>query len=386
MKAIHFGAGNIGRGFIGYLLSKSGYEVTFVDIADSLVDAINKYKEYTVITLNTSAVKEKIQNVNAIYLKNLEALKDAVKDADLITTSIGANNLKSTGNLLRELLEERMKESTKKLDIIACENALFATKMLKEAILEGATSQLTEYSKKNIGFPNSAVDRIVPNVNIKKELPIDVAVEDFYEWDIEKGAVKVNNNIQGAEFVDNLEPYLERKLFLLNGAHATIAYLGYHKGYKFIHEAINDEFIRNTVIGFHMEALNALSIKHKINIESLKEYSQKLIRRFENTYLQDELVRVGRDPMRKLSFNDRLITPLRICNELGLESKNILCGIAAGFLFDYADDSKAEEIQNIIKNNGIKNAISVVAGLDEESPLVEIIANKYEELKNVLGK
>lgn len=384
MKAIHFGAGNIGRGFIGYLLSKSGYEVTFVDIADSLVDAINKYKEYTVITLNTSAVKEKVRNVNAIHLKNVEELKNAVRDADLITTSIGANNLKSTGSLLRELLKERMASNTKKLDIIACENALFATSMLKEAIMENSNSEFTEYLQNNVGFPNSAVDRIVPNVNIEKELPIDVAVEDFYEWDIEKGAIKVNNNIQGAEFVDNLEPYLERKLFLLNGAHATIAYLGYLKGYKFIHEAINDEFIRNTVIDFHLEAVNALSIKHKISVQALKDYSKKLIGRFENAYLQDELFRVGRDPMRKLSFNDRLITPLRICNELNIEPKNVLCGIGAGFLFNYIDDDKAQEIQNRIKNNGIKNAISVVSGLAEEDSLVSKIADKYEELKNLL--
>lgn len=384
MKAIHFGAGNIGRGFIGYLLSKSGYEVTFVDIADSLVDAINKYKEYTVITLNTSAVKEKIKNVSAIHLKNVEELKNAVRDADLITTSIGANNLKSTGKLLRELLEERMASNTKKLDIIACENALFATSMLKEAIMENSSSEFTEYLENNVGFPNSAVDRIVPNVNIEKELPIDVAVEDFYEWDIEKDSIKVNNNIQGAEFVDNLGPYLERKLFLLNGAHATIAYLGYLKGYEFIHEAINDEFIRNTVIDFHLEAVNALSIKHKISVQALEDYSKKLIGRFENAYLQDELFRVGRDPMRKLSFNDRLITPLRICSELDIEPKNILCGIGAGFLFNYIDDDKAQEIQNRIKNNGIKNAISVVSGLAEEDSLVNKIADKYEELKNLL--
>ena len=386
MKAIHFGAGNIGRGFIGYLLSKSGYEVTFVDIADFLVDDINRYKEYTVITLSDLAVKEKVKNVNAIHLKNIEELKNAVRDADLITTSIGANNLRSTGNLLRELLLERMASNTKQLDIIACENALFATNVLKEAIMEGSNSEFTEYLENNVGFPNSAVDRIVPNVKMKKELPIDAAVEDFYEWDIEKGAIKVNYNIQGAEFVDNLGPYLERKLFLLNGAHAAIAYLGYLKGYKFIHEAINDEFIRNIAEGFHLEAVNALSAKYKISVQALKEYSKKLIGRFENTYLQDELYRVGRDPIRKLSFNDRLITPLRMCSELDIDCQNILYGIGAGFLFDYIDDDKAQEIQNRIKNDGIKNAVSFVSGLAEEDAFVSKIADKYEELKNMLRK
>jgi mannitol-1-phosphate 5-dehydrogenase len=132
--------------------------------------------------------------------------------------------------------------------------------------------------------------------------------------------------------------------------------------------------------------VDALSAKYKINVQALKEYSKKLIGRFENTYLQDELYRVGRDPMRKLSFNDRLITPLRMCNELDIDCKNILCGIAAGFLFDYIDDDKAQEIQNRIKNYGIKNTISFVSGLAKEDAFVGKLADKYEELKNMLTR
>lgn len=381
MKAVHFGAGNIGRGFIGYLQYNSGYEVTFVDISDFLVDAINKYKNYTVITLSTSENKEKVENVKAIHLKDTEALEKAISEADLITTSIGANNLASTGNLLRGLLEKRVETNTKELDIIACENALFATDMLKKAILEGASDKLVAYLEEKVGFPNSAVDRIVPNVNIEKELPIDVAVEDFYEWDVEKDKIRVNSDIKGAEYVDNLGPYLERKLFLLNGAHATIAYLGYLKDYKFIHEAIKDEEIRNTVVGFHNEAIKALSVKHGIDVNDLNKYSKKIIGRFENAYLQDELSRVGRDPVRKLSGNDRLITPLKQCSELNIEANSILTGVAAGFLFDAADDEKAQGIQNDIAKNGLESTISAVTGLSLEDSLVASIAKKYQELK-----
>lgn len=382
MKAVHFGAGNIGRGFIGYLQYNSGYEVTFVDISDFLVNEINKHKNYTVITLSTSENKEEVKNVKAIHLYDTEALEKAISEADLITTSIGANNLTSTGNVLRGLLEKRVQVNTKELDIIACENALFATDILKKAIFDGASAELTEYLQEKVGFPNSAVDRIVPNVNIEKELPIDVAVEDFYEWDIEKGKIKINSEIKGAEYVDNLGPYLERKLFLLNGAHATIAYIGYLKGYKFIHEAVTkDEFIRNTAIGFHDEGILALSVKHGINVEELANYSKKIIGRFENSYLQDELSRVGRDPVRKLSANDRLVTPLKLCYELKIEADNILTGIAAGFLFDSEDDEKAQGIQNDIKTNGITKTVSAITGLSEGDTIVADIVKKYEELK-----
>lgn len=387
MKAVHFGAGNIGRGFIGYLQYKSGYDVTFVDISDFLVEAINKYKNYTVITLSTSENKEEVKNVSAIHLKDIEALEKVVSEADLITTSIGANNLTSTGNVLRDLLEKRVQVNKKELDIIACENALFATDILKRAIFDGASAELTEYLQEKVGFPNSAVDRIVPNVNIEKESPIDVAVEDFYEWDIERGEIKVNSRIKGAEYVDKLGPYLERKLFLLNGAHAIIAYMGYLKGYKFIHEAITkDEFIRNTAIGFHNEAIKALSAKHGINVEELNNYSKKIIGRFENSYLQDELSRVGRDPVRKLSGNDRLVTPLKLCYELNIEADKILTGIAAGFLFDFEDDDKAQGIQNDIKINGITRTVSAITGISEDDIIVAEIVKKYEKLKSEYRK
>ncbi|MDF2505677.1 mannitol-1-phosphate 5-dehydrogenase [Clostridium sp.] len=384
MKAVHFGAGNIGRGFIGYLLSKSGYDITFVDISDFLVDNINKYGKYKVITLSDSKSEEEINNVKAVSLNDTEKLEKIILEADLITTSIGANNLKSTGKLLNKLLMKRFKIcGDKLLDIIACENALFATNILKESILEEATQEFKDYLDKSVGFPNSTVDRIVPNVKIKKESPIDVAVEDFYEWDIEKNNVKINNNIEGAAYVDNLEPYLERKLFLLNGAHAATAYIGYIKDYNYVHEAIKDEFIRNIAIGFHKEAIQALSKKHNLDIEALNEYSQKLIKRFENFYLQDELFRVGRDPIRKLSSKDRLITPLKLCYNLGMEYNNISYGIAAGFLFNYSGDENAKKIQNSILSEGIHTTICNITGLEENNILVNTIEDKYKELSNL---
>lgn len=384
LKAVHFGAGNIGRGFIGYLLSKSGYEITFVDVFESVVNDINEYKEYTVITLSDDKNQEKVSNVSAINLNDKKSLCKQIIDADLVTTSIGANNLAGTGKMLKEFLMARMENNKKPLDIIACENALFATNIIKEAILEDASSDFKAYVEETIGFPNSAVDRIVPNTKMKKECPIDVAVEDFYEWDIEKGPIKVNKDIQGAEYTENLAPYLERKLFLLNGAHATIAYLGYLKNYNFIHEAVNDPFIREVVLGFHSEGVKALNIKHNMDINVLEGYSKKIIKRFENVYLQDVVSRVGRDPIRKLSFNDRLISPLKICIEYNIDCPNIITGIAAGFLFDDKEDPKAEYVQNSIKEKGLKDTIIEVCGLSEGNATIEAIVGKYNELKSLL--
>lgn len=380
-KAVHFGAGNIGRGFIGSLLYKSGYDIYFVDVFKELVDNINKFKSYNIFILGNDIKREVVDGVKAIHIDDEENLLKAIEDADVITTSVGVNNLYGIGEKLAYYLEKRFEKNDLPLDIMACENALFATNILKDSIYKNSSETLKKYLDEKVGFPNTAVDRIVPNVDIEKETPIDVAVEEFFEWDIEKDAVKGDFDIKGCELVDDLEPYIERKLFLLNGSHATTAYLGYLKGYKYIHEAILDETIDKIVRNLQLEASFGLNNKHKIGMDKLKEYSDKVIERFKNPHLKDEVVRVGRDPVRKLSNGDRLVSPAKLSFETGLMPENILYGIAAGFAFDYKDDPKAMEIQESISNLGIEETVKKVTGLDE-TILIDKIVKKYKELKS----
>ncbi len=381
MRAVHFGAGKIGRGFIGYLLAKSGCDLTFVDISEKLVDSIRRLGRYQVVTLGTEKREETVGPVGAVALNDRPALTAAVRDADLITLSIGANNLKSTGKVLQQALRERCRTNPERsLDVIACENALFATDILKESVCEGAEPEFRAYLDKKVGFPNCAVDRIVPAAAAKGESPINVAVEDFYEWDIERGKIHINGSIRGARYVENLAPYLKRKIFLLNGAHALIAYTGYRKKYRYVHEAIRDPEIRAAVQKFHEEAIAALSREYGMDRGELEQYAQKLVRRFENAYLQDELTRVGRDPVRKLSGNDRLVAPLKLCERYGLECGGIVFAVAAGFAYDYGGDPRAVEIQKKISEQGIRKTVAQVTGLEETGPLAGRIAEQYAKL------
>ncbi|HBT48625.1 MAG TPA: mannitol-1-phosphate 5-dehydrogenase [Caldanaerobacter subterraneus] len=384
LKALHFGAGNIGRGFIGYLLNKSGYEVTFVDISKEIVDNINKYKKYNVIILKEPVEKEEVKEVKALHLEEEDKVLDAFLEADMVTTSVGVSNLSSIGGRLKKYLKARKEKNEKPLDIMACENALFATDVLRERVVKEEDDDFITYLNLKVGFPNTAVDRIVPAVKIDKELPVDVAVEEFFEWDIEKNKIKGNLQIEGVELVDDLKPYIERKLFLLNGAHATTAYLGYLRGYTYIHQAIKDDNIRAIVKGMQEEISTALSKKYDVDKESLMAYAEKVIKRFENPYLQDEVTRVGREPLRKLSSSDRLIAPLKLCSEVGITPNFILCGIAAGLLFDYKEDAQAVKMREYVEQFGIKKAVNVITGLEEESDLVEEIEKRYFELKGKL--
>lgn len=381
MKAVHFGAGNIGRGFIGYLLEKSGYHVTFVDISEPLVKDINTFGRYHITTLGAAKTEDTVSDIDAVCLSDTAKLKKAVVGADLITLSIGANHLEQTGKALRPLLMARMRENASaELDIIACENALYATDILRRAVEEPSDSEFGAYLQEKVGFPNCAVDRIVPNASVQKELPVDVAVEDFFEWDVESGKVRRNRGIRGVSYVENLAPYLERKLFMLNGAHAAVAYLGCRKGYRFVHEAIRDAEILDEVRGFHRQTLAALGKKHGLAKETLTEYADRLLRRFQNAYLRDDLCRVGRDPVRKLSNRERLVSPLLLCEEYRLPDDAVVKAIAAGYAFDNKEDAASAQIQTLICNLGIENAVRKISGLDES--LAQRVAKAYLLLRS----
>ena len=161
-KAVHFGAGNIGRGFIGLLLSQAGYHLTFVDVAAPLVDDINTLGKYNVQIFG-EAEKTLVENVSAINSnENLDALLDAIVEADIVTTAIGPNILKFIAPNIAKGLTKRVAANKTPLNIIACENMVGGSTVLKNFVYENLADDVKPEVTKLIGFPDAAVDRIVP--------------------------------------------------------------------------------------------------------------------------------------------------------------------------------------------------------------------------------
>src|SRR5690554_4359878 len=93
-KSVIYGAGNIGRGFIGQLFSESGYEVVFIDINQELVDGLNKNGRYPIQILSRKQCREFfVENVRAVNGNNDIQAADEIASADIMATSVGANNL-----------------------------------------------------------------------------------------------------------------------------------------------------------------------------------------------------------------------------------------------------------------------------------------------------
>ena len=239
--AVHFGAGKIGRGFIAELLHDSGYEVIFGDVVDELIDLVNKNHEYPLFLIDHNYEEKIIDHVCAYSnIKDEEKLIDAMVDAEIITTSVMATNLSKVAPLITMGLKKRLEKGKGKAIVMACENAIMGTDILKNAMIE--TKILTEEQINAIGvFPNTAVDRMVfGGVHNGKE---GIEIGDAFEWVIEKNKLidPKSEPIKGAEYVDDIMMYLQRKIYIINCGHAIAGYYGQVlKGYDIVKDSLRD--------------------------------------------------------------------------------------------------------------------------------------------------
>ncbi len=377
-KAIQFGAGNIGRGFIGAILSENNYEVCFADINEIVISELNNKREYTVEVVGQECKEIIIKNVCGV-LSNGEEILEKIKEAEIITTAVGPNVLKIIAKTLATGLEKRKDVKEKKyLNIIACENMIKGTTALKEEIFKYLSEEAKDYVNQYVGFPDSAVDRIVPPMEKTSDI-LKVRVEEFNEWIVDKTQFKGEiPELKGMTLTNNLMAFIERKLFTLNTGHAITAYLGVEKGYKTIKESIEDKDIREIVLGAMKESGEVLIKRYGFDREKHYSYINKILGRFENPYLVDEVVRVGREPLRKLSFNDRLIKPLRGTLEYETKNENLILGIAAAFNYRNESDIQAVELEKKLNEKSFDEVFYEVTGLNDKN-IEEKVFGKYKK-------
>jgi mannitol-1-phosphate 5-dehydrogenase len=385
MLAVHFGAGNIGRGFIGALLAQSGYEVCFIDINDHLVEALNQKRSYRVVKVGEKREELEIERVWAINSRtDREKVVATIARADLVTTAVGANVLPLIADLIAEGLQKRISETEKPLNVIACENMIAASSLLRENVYKHVTEQEKELFSRRFGFPDAAVDCIVPNQT--HDDPLTVAVEPYHEWIVDGTKVKGElPAVRGMTCVDDLTPYLERKLYTVNTGHAITAYLGYACGYSTIKEAIDDPYIREIVQKALSETGSLLIDKYGFDPEAHAAYITKIIGRFQNPNISDDVTRVARSPIRKLGANDRLVGPARQLLDQGKKPENLALGIAAALAYDYEGDEEALRLQQTIARTGIDGALCEYAGLSRDEELVQLVLEQRRRLKEVLA-
>ena len=174
--------------------------------------------------------------------------------------------------------------------------------------------------------------------------------------------------------MDDLEPYIERKLFSVNTGHASVAYTGASLGYQTIDEAIADEKVLTTLENVLKETGSLLIAKWQFDPQVHQAYAQKIVARFKNPYISDAITRVARTPIRKLGYDERFIRPIRELHDRNLSYQQLLTVV--GLIFNYRDekDEQSVELQKMLQNESLEAVVRKVTQLTDETLIAEIVA------------
>ena len=230
MKAVMYGAGNIGRGFIGMLFSASGYEVTFIDVAEKLIDALNREKTYPVRIVSNEGFEDiDVERICAVNGNNTEAAAQAIAEADIMATAVGVNILKYIVPNLAAGIRRRIQAGGSPLNIIICENLIDADKLLAKLIRVELSEPEQDWFDKNIGLVEASIGRMVPvqTEEMKAGNPLRICAEKYDFLPVDKAAFK--GEIPDIKNMVPYEPfdfYIKRKLYVHNMGHAICSYLG----------------------------------------------------------------------------------------------------------------------------------------------------------------
>ncbi len=360
MKAVMYGGGNIGRGFIGMLFSQSGYDVTFIDVADSVVEALNREKKYPVRYVSAQGKEDVVVGpVSAVHGKEREQVIEAIANADIMATAVGVRVLKLITPNLVEGIRRRIKTKGEPLNIIICENLIDADKMLAALIREQLTEEENQWFEKNIGLVEASIGRMVPvqTEEMKAGNPLRVCVERYGFLPVDKDAFKgeipeLKNMVPHTPF----DFYIERKLYVHNMGHAVCAYLGNYIGKEYIYQAMDDSDVQYLVENAMLESGRAIAKQYGASLDGIVLHTQDLLIRFTNQALKDTCARVGGDTARKLSARDRLIGASDLCVKQGIYPAYILLG-AAGAVYQYLKENHEKQ--------AIKQAVRVLEEISE---------------------
>lgn len=381
-KAVMYGAGNIGRGFIGKVFSDSGYKVCFIDIDKKLIDAFNKDKEYYVkIVADDFERLEKVKNVYAVDANSDQAVQE-IAECDIMATSVGVNALPYIVDNIAKGIRMRMSMGSKPLDIILAENLIDVDARMRQMIYEKLNPEEQKWAEQHLGLVEASIGRMVPPLTEeeREKSPLLIAVEPYSELPVDslgfKGPIP---DLVGLKPFTPFDFYIKRKLFLHNMGHAICAYLGWEKQYQYISEAIRDQVIYNKTKSAMELIVQALAKEYpQIPVKEIEANKDDLLYRFHNRALKDTIERVAKDPIRKLQPNDRLVGAARYCLDSGIRPDEIVEGIAAALKYNNPNDPAAVKIQDDISKFGMDYVLENVLKLDRGSELWDMLKSKLE--------
>ena len=386
-KIVIFGAGKIGRSFIGQLFSRGGYEVVFVDVFKPVIEELNVRHSYNVVVKDEVESVVEVRNVRGVFGGDEARVIGEITSAGIVAVSVGLSGLKAIIPLIaRGLIARYSLPGATPLDIIIAENLRNAAEFMQ---LELEKYLPPDYPiGDRVGLIETSIGKMVP-IMLKKEMETDILqvfAEPYNTLILDKKAFKNPiPEIEGLAPKDNMKAWVDRKLFIHNLGHATAAYLGYlsKPNATFLYEVLSDLSIKEKVRQTMLQASRILLEKYpdEFTPDVLTEHTDDLIRRFQNKALGDTVFRVGCDLQRKLSVEDRMAGAIHLARELNLPYDLILYGLVAGFHFRATDEAgnllPADQEFAAIYAKGVKVVMTTVCGFDGNND-ADVIENAIE--------
>ncbi len=397
-KLVQFGAGNIGRSFIGQLFSRAGWEVVFADVDEAVISALNERHGYTVEIRDEKSETWRIENVRGVDVRDTERVAAEVAEADCLGSAVGKNHLAGIVPAAARGLELRLQRFGRRpVDLIICEN-----------ILDGAAFLRGEFRKvlpggfpfeAMLGLVETSIGKMVPIMSAKdrERDPLLVYAEAYNTLILDKRAFRAPvPEVHGLDPKDNMKAYVERKSFIHNLGHAMLAYMEgvLRRDYTFTWEAVRDPELRAGAKAAMWESGRALitAYPEEFNDANQEGHIENLLKRFGNVHLGDTIFRVGRDVRRKLARDDRLIGAMRFDLERGVEPAVTAQGAAAACFFRKTDESGRlfgpdEEFRRLIFPKGLDHILSQVCGLSEADAIdrrvISLIRPHFDRFREI---
>ncbi|MEO6966465.1 MAG: hypothetical protein ABI076_11310 [Acidobacteriaceae bacterium] len=378
-QAVVFGAGKIARGFLAHLLTLSGYQITFVEKNSVLGESLRQRGQYTIHVISAPEKNTTIQDFRVLQSGEVEPIAEAVAHASVVFVSIGGPNLPQIAPLLAAGLERRRSS----LNILLAENYFQPAQWLRKLIAEHLPQTKQEWFAREVGIVETVILRstIDPTEEMKAVDPLSLKTQDMWELPADKQAfVGDVPTIQGLTPKDNFQGGLIRKLFTYNGINAVIAYVGHLKGYKLLSDAANDPELVALARQAYQEVGDAICQRYGFDREEQRQFAEAAISKYQRRDIVDPIERNARDPLRKLSRNDRLVGPACLALEYRTTPVALSRAIAAALLYDVPSDPSSVALQKIIREKGVMAALSEVCTIESASELANLIVANYQEL------
>ena len=346
----------------------------FVDNNKETVELLNREKKFRVEVAGKPEKTRYIPVKKCFHVNDQEDILGVFEKVDLIVTSVGAPNIIAMTDVVKNLLKKRNNAGF--LNWFICENAYNPAKLIRARLLEGSGKGFTDYITNNVGLVETQIlcSGMLPDSEILKREPLALKMQDWSELPFDKDAFKGTiPEFSGLLPKGNFKNELIRKLFTFNGTNGPICYVGWHLGYKYLHQAANAPELGDFINEIQSESKFGLISEFGFDKVEQDNFHSLALQKYRDGSLQDPIERNARDLRKKLGINERLVGPALLCLKHGRLPLAYATAIAAAMRYEGSEDEGTREVKADLGQNGFLKTVCKYTGLPEDHQLIKMV-------------